>query len=193
VSLGKVCKHIHVPLESGSARVLDAMRRGYTPEEYAEAVRRVTDRLPSCGLGADVMVGFPGETDRDFEDTVTLVRSLPFTYLHVFAFSPRDRTAAACLAGGVAGSLKRARSAALRALGRQKSLAFRTGLVGSEVEVLTEAPEGAPDRALAGLTSTYVRVRFEGDRSFRNRLVRVRVDRADEAGTWGTADPATAR
>ena len=193
LSIGKVANHLHVPLESGSDRILASMRRGYTRDEYVQAVRPVTERDARCGLGADVMVGFPGETDEDFADTVTLVEELPFTYLHVFSFSPRRGTAAATMDGTVPGPEKKRRSRFLRALGKRKSLAFRRGLVGSTVDVLVEERGDGGEGTLSGLAENYVRVAFAGDGSLHNRFVTVRVEGADEASTWGIAVRGTQR
>jgi threonylcarbamoyladenosine tRNA methylthiotransferase MtaB len=173
-----ICRHLHVPLESGSDATLARMRRAYTRAEYAEAVRRVTDQDPRAGLGADVMVGFPGETEADFEDTVALIEELPFTYLHVFSFSPRAGTPAAAMTGAVPGPEKRRRSRALRELGRSKSLAFRKGLIGGRLNVLVEERRGRRGGALTGLA---------------NRFVDVVVESADDRGTRGAAVAGTER
>jgi threonylcarbamoyladenosine tRNA methylthiotransferase MtaB len=186
-SLERVARHIHVPLESGSDRVLTAMRRRTTRDGYVEAVRRVTDVLPDCGLGADVMVGFPGETDEDFEETVSLVRALPFSYLHVFAYSPRPGTEAAGMPDCVPPEVKSARSRVLREVGRLASLSFRRRLVGSSLLVLAEGPGARGGGTLTGLSSNYVRVEFRGPAELAGRMVAVRVDHADERGTRGTA------
>jgi threonylcarbamoyladenosine tRNA methylthiotransferase MtaB len=188
-TVDKVAKHLHVPLESGSDRILSAMRRDYSRAGYAAAVRRVTDRVPGCGLGADVMVGFPGETDEDFDDTVSLIRDLPFTYLHVFAFSPRRGTEAAGMRGGLPPDVKSARSRTLREMGKSRSLAFRKGLVGTRLDVLVETPAHEGPCALSGLASNYVRVRFSGDPSLAGSIVPVRVEGAEGERTWGTVCP----
>jgi threonylcarbamoyladenosine tRNA methylthiotransferase MtaB len=182
---GRICNHLHVPLESGSDRVLARMRRGYTRAEYAEAVRRVTDFDPLCGLGTDVMVGFPGETDEDFADTVALIESLPFTYLHVFAFSPRKGTPAADMDDRVPPAAAKERSLHLRELGARLSLGFRQSLVGGELEILVEERED-PEEPLTGLAANYVRVTADGDASLKNKFVRVTVEDADETSTRGT-------
>jgi threonylcarbamoyladenosine tRNA methylthiotransferase MtaB len=182
----KVCLHLHVPLQSGSDAVLERMGRGYTAAEYAEAVRRVTDGAPSCGLGTDVMVGFPGETEADFDSTAALIEELPFTYLHVFAFSPRRGTRAASLGARVPGVESKRRSNTLRELGRRKSLDFRSGMVGHTVEILVEKGSRSEKGRLTGLTENYVRVETGGDATLVNRLVGVEIRGADEKRTWGS-------
>lgn len=182
-----VANHLHVPLQSGSDAVLARMRRAYTADEYERAVRRVTDHDPMCGLGADVMVGFPGESDEDFADTLALIERLPFSYLHVFAFSARRGTPAASLEDTVPGPEKKRRSRALRDLGRKKSLAFRRGLAGATVAVLVEEGGRRRPGTVSGLAGNYVRVEFGGERSLCNRFVRVCIEGADERGTWGVA------
>jgi threonylcarbamoyladenosine tRNA methylthiotransferase MtaB len=193
-SIDRVCNHLHVPLESGSDRILARMRRDYTGAQYAEAVRRVVDEDPLCGLGADVMVGFPGETDEDFAKTVELIELLPFTYLHVFSYSPRKNTEAAGMEGQVPHTEKKRRSRTLRALATRKSLAFRSSLIGTRLELLVEhGGRSSADGVLSGISSNYVRVDFEGGSFLANRFVQTEVLGADEAGTWGTVTAGTAR
>ncbi len=189
LSLDKICHHLHIPLESGSDRILASMAREYSRAQYADAVRRVTDRDAAAGLGADVMVGFPGETEEDFADTVALIEELPFTYLHVFAFSPRKGTAAAEMDGAVPSAEKKRRSRFLRELSRARSLAFRTGLVGSSLEILVEEGSDRGGAPLSGLAGNYVRVEVGGEASLKNMFARVTVEGADEERTWGTVIP----
>ena len=192
LQLGKVCNHLHIPLESGSDSVLRRMGRGYTRARYTEGVRRVTDADPLCGLGTDVMVGFPGETEEDFADTVSLIKSLPYTYLHVFAFSPRGGTAAADMDDQVPAAESKRRSLYLRELGSELSLQFRRGLVGKSLEILVEE-RGAEEDSLTGLAGNYVRVKTDGDASLQNKFVNVTVRGADETSTWGDIDPGSVR
>jgi threonylcarbamoyladenosine tRNA methylthiotransferase MtaB len=181
----KVCNHLHVPLESGSDSVLRRMGRAYTREHYRDAVRQVTSRDPLCGLGADVMVGFPGETDEDFADTMALIESLPFTYLHVFTYSRRRGTPAASMPGVVPAEEAGRRSAVLRELGKRRSLGFRQGLVGEVVNVLLEGGRGRSRGAVSGLAGNYVRVQVGGGSELVNRIVPVSIRGADETRTWG--------
>ncbi|HKA58514.1 MAG TPA: hypothetical protein VKD28_07850, partial [Gemmatimonadales bacterium] len=143
--------HLHAPLQSGSNRVLKRMgRHWYTADSYRASIDWLAERLPVFGLGADVIAGFPGETEADHQASLTLVQSLPFTYLHVFPFSVRPDAAAARLSGQLPPDVVRARARDLRELGVAKSVAYRArrrgqqgdGVVssrlGGKVEVLTE-------------------------------------------------------
>jgi len=134
----RLCPHFHLPLQSGSARLLKKMGRPYGPAEYARTVRSAHGALPSLCLGADVMVGLPGESERDFNDTRELLDGLPISYLHVFPYSPRPGTPAANMPGRPAAEVVKKRAAALRRLGRAKKLAFYQSQVGRTLEVIVE-------------------------------------------------------
>jgi threonylcarbamoyladenosine tRNA methylthiotransferase MtaB len=182
----RIAPHLHVPLQSGSDRVLRRMRRPYSVALYRGLVERLARDIPGLGLGADVMVGFPGETDDDFAATRALVDVLPFTYLHVFAYSHRRGTAAASLDAHVDAPTIWRRSTVLRALGEAKSLAFRRRLVGTTQDVVVLESPGAGGR-LVGLTGNYVEVEFPGPRGLARGMVPVQVDEVEGPHTWGTA------
>jgi threonylcarbamoyladenosine tRNA methylthiotransferase MtaB len=129
--------HFHIPLQSGSARILRAMRRPYSPGYYSDLVRWIRARIPDAGIGADVMAGFPGETDEEFLLTYRLIEDSPLTYLHVFPFSSRPGTLAAGLPNHVPEHVARFRVKALRNLIASKNEVFRRGMIGEEIEVLT--------------------------------------------------------
>ena len=169
-----IAPHFHVPLQSGSDRILRRMRRPYTVGMYRRVIERLASGIPSLGLGADVIVGFPGETPPDFEATVALVESLPFTYLHVFAYSDRTGTEATRLDGHVDGRIIRQRSQQLRELGATRARAFRSGLVGTGQDVLVLETRDGRGR-LVGLTGNYVEVVFEGPESLMRSMARVEV------------------
>jgi threonylcarbamoyladenosine tRNA methylthiotransferase MtaB len=170
-----ICPHLHIPLQSGSGTVLRAMRRPYGPEVFARVVERLARTLPEPGLGADVIAGFPGERDEDFEQTVGLVRSLPLTYLHVFPFSPRPGTPAAAMANQVPAAERARRAGLLRELGREKAEAFRRRHVGRTVRALIQGQPGRKRGATHGLTGNYLTVSVRAAReeigSFRNLRV----------------------
>lgn len=133
----RVCPYLHAPLQSGSDAVLRRMgRRWYTASGYAHAIERLWAGVPVFGLGADLVTGFPGETDADHRATVALVEALPFTHLHVFPYSPRPGTAATRLDGAVAPALARERAAELRALGEAKAAAHRARRSGGRADLV---------------------------------------------------------
>ncbi len=159
-SSDRLARHFHIPLQSGCNRILRAMHRWYRTELYAERVNLIRRLLPDAAIGADVIVGFPGETDADFRATVEFIERLPFTYLHVFSFSARPGTAAAALGDGVLSQTIRERARALRDLARQKSVGFRAAQAGRTVRALTLARGG--ENWTEALTGNYLKVRIAG-------------------------------
>ena len=171
----KICPHVHVPLQSGDDRILHAMGRHYTRDFYSDLIGRIAAALPECGIGLDIMVGFPGEDDKAFENSYRLIESLPITYLHCFSFSRRPGTQAYELDGGVHPEAKKQRSKALRELGAKKNRAFREALVGRDLDVLVLNRRN--DGLLTGLSGNYVRCALRGEVA-PNDLVTVRVREA---------------
>jgi len=155
----KIAPHVHVPLQSGDDGILKRMARPYDRARYGTLIERIAGRLPRCGIGADVMVGFPGEDDRAFRNTFDLIEALPITYLHVFSYSPRPGTPAADMEDQVEPEVKKERSRILRQLGLEKSLRFRHSLLGHELRVLIL--EAKTDGRQTGLSGNYVKVYFE--------------------------------
>jgi threonylcarbamoyladenosine tRNA methylthiotransferase MtaB len=182
---GRLVPHLHVPLQSGSDRILAAMNRTYTSGEYDDIVNRLAARIDPIGLGADVIVGFPGETDADFEATLRFIADRPFTYLHVFPYSPRPGTRAASLPGRPPGPVVDERSRRLRELSDAKRAAFAARFVGREVRVLVEEP--AEGDAWAGWSEHYVRTAFDWPtgEDLTNRVVAVTGREAREGRLAG--------
>ena len=180
-----VAPHFHIPLQSGSARVLRLMRRPYDARMYRALIERLVAARPGLGLGADVIAGFPGESESDFAETMACVEALPFSYLHVFPYSPRKGTEAVGLGGELDQRTIARRSRALRELGRAKSDAFRLRLVGTAPDVLVLETRERATGALVGLTGNYVEVAFDGPDGLMRTLARVRVTGADAARTVG--------
>jgi threonylcarbamoyladenosine tRNA methylthiotransferase MtaB len=133
----RIAKHAHVPLQTGSDGILRRMHRKYRPWHYEDRVRKIRAAMPTAAIGADVMVGFPGETDAEFEENRRFIAALPFTYLHVFTYSPRPGTVAADLAQQLAPEIKRKRSRILRELSAEKKRTFMESLVGETVSTIT--------------------------------------------------------
>lgn len=181
-----IAPHLHIPLQSGSDRILRRMRRPYNVTLYRRLVERLASAIPDLGLGTDLIAGFPGESEADFEATLALVEALPFTYLHVFGYSDRPGTEAAGLAGRLAPPVIAVRSRRLRETGQAKSLAFRRTLVGREHEVLVLDTRDRATGQLVGLTGHYVEVLFDGPDTLMRRIARVRVERVEPRRTLGT-------
>jgi threonylcarbamoyladenosine tRNA methylthiotransferase MtaB len=151
-SAGRLAPHLHMPLQSGADPVLRAMRRWHTREQYRRRALEIVERVGDMGLGADIITGFPGETDADHADTRALVEELPFTYLHVFPFSPREGTAAAELGDPVPQRVAGERSRELRMLAEEKGRGYRVQRVGGRATVVLEGRSGT------ALTGDYLRV-----------------------------------
>ena len=155
----RLAPHLHAPLQSGSDRLLKRMgRHWYTAESYARSIERLAARLPAFGLGADIIVAFPGETAQDHAATVTLVERLPFTYLHVFTYSPRPGTAATRLPAQVPLGAAHERSHELRHLGQKKGKEYRAGRAGSLADVVVTGAGAARE----GMTEDYLTVALRG-------------------------------
>src|SRR6266446_4895229 len=163
-STDRIAQHFHMPLQSGSDRILAAMHRWYRAEHYARRVELVHECLPHAAIGADVITGFPGESEDDHAATMAFIERLPFTYLHVFSFSKRPGTKAATLASEVPGATIKRRARELRALSEKKSAAFRQSQLGRTLRVLTLRPAEDPDpRSTPALSSNYLKVRVHGN------------------------------
>jgi len=165
--------HLHLPLQSASDALLRAMRRSYRTPAYRRQVERVAARVPRLALGADLIVGFPGETEGDFRTTLAFLAELPFTYLHPFTYSPRPGTPAASWKGRPPGDMAGRRLTAAKALMARKNRGFREGWVGSDALVLVEETEASGESQ--GLTEHYVRVRFRGHKHLEGRFARVTI------------------
>src|SRR6266478_965008 len=160
----RMAQHFHMPLQSASDRILAAMHRWYRAEHYARRVELIHDRLPHAAIGADVITGFPSESEDDHAATLAFIERLPFTYLHVFSFSKRPGTKAAMLSNELLGPTIKRRARELRALGEAKSAAFRQSQLGRTLRVLTLRPAEDPDpRSTPALSSNYLKVRVHGN------------------------------
>jgi threonylcarbamoyladenosine tRNA methylthiotransferase MtaB len=166
-STDRIAQHFHIPLQSGSDRILAAMHRWYRAAHYARRVELIRERLPHAALGADVITGFPGESEAEHAATLAFIERLPFTYLHVFSFSKRPGTKAAALPNELAPALIKRRARELRALSEAKASAFRQSQIGRTLRVLTlrrdNSSEVPADDTTPALSSNYLRVRLEGN------------------------------
>ena len=168
----RICKHAHVPLQSGSDKVLRRMHRKYRPWHYADRIERIRRAMPDAAIGADVMVGFPGETDDDFEQTRAFIDALPFTYLHVFTYSSRPGTPSAEMPDQIPVQVARERNRILRELATEKKRAFMQSFVGRELEAITLTRfDGEYTEALA---DNYLKLKVRNPQEA-NQLLRIQV------------------
>ena len=193
----RIAKHAHVPMQSGSDAVLRRMHRKYRPWHYQEKIERIHAAMPTAAIGADVMVGFPGETDAEFDETVRMIDSLPFTYLHVFTYSPRPGTSAAATRDQIPVRAARKRNRILRDIAAEKKLAFMQGFIGKTVEAITlhsnsadmRRDEESPlsqDIFTEALTDNYLKLRLEG-RHKANRWIKAQIAGMEAAELIGAA------
>jgi threonylcarbamoyladenosine tRNA methylthiotransferase MtaB len=185
----RFCRHLHIPLQSGDDGVLSRMRRPYTGSVYRDLIETLSDRIPDVGLGADVMVGFPGESEAAFANTRDLIATSPLSFLHVFPYSPRGGTPAARMPEPVPSDVKKARGAELRALGAAKARAFEDRFLGRTMEVLFEGRREAGTGLLQGVTGNYVRVFSPGPDAARDSLQRVRLLSREGGRVVGRIEP----
>lgn len=179
----KFCRHLHVPLQSGDDGILKAMRRPYTRTQYIDLIEKLASQIPDIGVGGDVMVGFPGESDAAFQNTYDLIAHHPMTYLHVFPYSPRGKTPAARMPDQVDAQVKKQRGSALRALGEEKVSAFQKRFLGQTLPVLFEGRRG--NGLLNGLTDNYIRVMAPGPDAACDQVVDVRLDCVEDGVVMG--------
>jgi threonylcarbamoyladenosine tRNA methylthiotransferase MtaB len=195
----RIAKHAHVPMQSGSDAVLRRMHRKYRPWHYRERIEKIQAAMPGAAIGADVMVGFPGETDTEFQATRCMIEDLPFTYLHVFTYSARPGTPAAAMPNQIPPRIARERNHVLRELATAKKLAFMRSFIGKEIEAITlkstcaanasfDSPSFCSESLRAGtaratnteefteaLTDNYLKLRLKGCHE-PNRWLRARVE-----------------
>lgn len=177
-SLKKLCEHIHLPFQSGSNRILKAMNRGYTRESYLEKVDRLRDVCPTIAITADVIVGFPGEEEKDYEETLDLIERVKFDDLFSFKYSPRKGTKAAEISDQLEDQVKQERLARLQRIQRDITLQKNQAMVGALEEVLVEGYSKQSDRDVTGRTRTNKAVNFEGDLSLVGRLIQIHITKA---------------
>ena len=176
--IGQLVNHLHLPVQSGSERVLERMKRGYTPEQYLEWVDKLKSACPGISLSSDFIVGFPGESERDFEDTMDLIEQVRFDHSFSFIYSPRPGTPAAQLADDIDIQVKKTRLAALQQRINEYAAGFSRAMIGTEQVILVEGPSKKDPEKLCGRTENNRVVNFPGDRSLSGSLARVKITEA---------------
>ena len=183
----RLCPHFHLPLQSGSAAILRRMRRRYSPIHYTNAVEAIRARLPDAAITADVIVGFPGETDALFQESYRLYHNIGFAGIHVFPYSPRPGTSAAHFTDTVEQRVKRERMNRVLSLAKKQARLYRQGLLGTTRPVLWESPAQVGSSTIwSGLADNYVRVAVRSDEPLANRITDVRLERLSGDVLWGS-------
>ncbi len=179
----KLCPHFHIPLQSGNDDILRKMRRRYTTSDYSRLVEAIRNKLPEAGIGADVIVGFPGETDDHFKGSYNFLLDLAVSYFHVFTYSERPNTPSLGLEGRIEPRVRYSRSEMLRTLGLQKKQAFYRSQLHTTREVLFE--RNVEDDKISGYTENYIRVFATYHASLENKIVPVRLNECHADGCFG--------
>ena len=178
----RIAKHAHLPLQSGSDRILRRMRRKYRPWHYADKVLKIRSLMPDAAIGADVMLGFPGEDDSAFEETRSFIEKLPFTYLHVFTYSSRPGTPSATMADQVPVRVARERNRILHELAAEKNQNFRRQFVGRSLRAITLSERNGG--FTEALTDNYIKLRIRGVHAA-NQWRSVAIERVSDEGLEG--------
>ena len=176
-SLKSLCEHIHLPVQSGSSRILEAMNRGYTREHYLGLVKKLKDRVPDMAISTDIIVGFPGETEEDFEQTLSLVEEVGFDAAYTFAFSPRSMTKAATMQDQLSKQVKSERLERLNALVKNSMQQRNSVYLGRTVEVLIDNFSKRSDNEISGRTRTAKTVNLEGNKDEIGRFINVTISK----------------
>jgi len=190
----RIAKHAHVPMQSGSDAVLRRMHRKYRPWHYREKIEQIRAAMPGAAIGADVMVGFPGETDGEFNETRRMIEELPLTYLHVFTYSPRPGTPAAAMPDQLPPHVTGERSRMLHQLASQKKLAFMRSFIGKTIEAITlnTVPSANGGEQTEALTDNYLKLMLLG-RQQPNQWLKVTVRSVGDGGLAGCITAAQTR
>ncbi|MDI6891078.1 MAG: tRNA (N(6)-L-threonylcarbamoyladenosine(37)-C(2))-methylthiotransferase MtaB [Thermodesulfovibrionales bacterium] len=175
---GRICKHIHLPLQSGDDTVLKLMNRMYSSRDYLSTVKNILKKVPDIAIGTDVIVGFPGEGDREFKNTKKFLDSVPITYMHIFPFSPRPNTLASKMANQNTSVLKRERLNELKALNFRKKMAYMLSQINKTLDIIIE--EQGRNNISIGTSSNYLKVKMTSKGYPERALVRVRISGIEE-------------
>jgi tRNA-2-methylthio-N6-dimethylallyladenosine synthase len=186
--LKKVCEHIHMPAQSGSDRILKLMRRGYTANYYHDLICYAREHIQQLTVAGDFIVGFPGETDEDFQDTVRLMEDIRFQNCFIFKYSPRTGTKAAELEDDVPDETKRGRNIKLLELQKRISLEENKKMIGKALQVLVEGSSKSDRNRLSGRTRQNHIVVFRGSQSLIGQLIDVTIQDVTDLTLYGTVD-----
>lgn len=179
----KLSNHFHIPLQSGSNTILRSMQRRYTADDYRKIILKTKNLIPDLGIGVDVIVGYPGETEKEFMETYNFLLDLPISYLHVFTYSERPNTKALTIADPVEPADRKRRSKMLRLLSDKKKNYFYNQMIGKNLDVLFESAD--EDGSIKGFSSNYVRVQNRFDKDFENQICKVGITGIENGLAYG--------
>ncbi|MBR0262137.1 MAG: tRNA (N(6)-L-threonylcarbamoyladenosine(37)-C(2))-methylthiotransferase MtaB [Selenomonadaceae bacterium] len=178
----RICNHVHLPLQAGSDEILKAMHRPYTTKNFSELTARLVEEIPEISIGTDLIVGFPGETEENFSETLKFIQAQPFSKIHVFPYSARAGTLAATLPNQIPSQIKKARASSALEISRAKVKIFSERLIGKTVEIIAET---STDGIVDGLTKNYVRVYVPDKNIQLGEVVKVKIERLHKDGVFG--------
>ena len=181
----KFCRHLHISLQSGNNEILKAMRRRYNVEYYNKLIEKLDKNIPDIAIGSDIIIGFPGETQEQFEDTCENLKKLPISYIHVFSYSKRKGTPAGLIENQVPENIKKERNKRLTELAKKKNLDFRESFIGKNLEVLIELARDKKTGLLKGMTDNFIPVLVDGSDDFKNKIVSVKIKKVEDTNTFG--------
>ena len=184
-NIPEFCDHFHLSLQSGSDTILKKMNRKYTTSEYSEIVDLIREYMPNAGITTDIIVGFPGEGEVEFNETLDFVKKIKFSRIHVFKYSPRSGTPASEYSDQVHGTIKNARSAKLISTGEELMEDFNQQLLGKTLEVLFEEESKDDLKYMEGYTTNYVRIKALGDERIRGKILQVKMTNLDSENLIG--------
>ncbi len=182
-----ICNHFHIPIQSADDEILKRMSRPYNSCDVLKLINKIVDLMPDAGIGADFLMGFPGETESSFLTTHEFIKSAPLTYLHVFPYSPREKTIAYNFTDQIDFKVKKIRCEKIRMLGEIKKKIFYKKAIGKKDQVLIETSNDQKTGMLKGFTSNYVKILVSGDEKHKNKLTLVKVLKYDGKSLFGTA------
>lgn len=185
-----ICRHFHIPLQSGDDSILKKMNRTYTSSEFSKIIEKIHTSVPEAAIGIDIMSGFPGEGDTEHRNTLSLIRDLPVSYLHVFPFSARAGTTASSIENQVDPGLAKKRASELRTLGQEKRSAFYRRNLGKKFQVLAEGWHSEENYFYKGISDNYLPVIFSSSRNIKGLIVPVSMDRIEDNMIFGSEQKA---
>jgi threonylcarbamoyladenosine tRNA methylthiotransferase MtaB len=188
-SSSKLCKHFHIPLQSGDDTILKKMRRPYSGEQFSSLISLIYQKIPEASIGVDILVGFPDENQSAFQNTYELVQALPVSYLHVFPYSARQGTPAAQYPNPVSQPAIKERCQQIRNLGIRKKNLFLQKSIGRITDVLAEETRDKKTSLLKGITSNYITVLFEGTDTLKKKIIKTKIiEQIDSTSVLGTVE-----